>query len=94
MATTNGARSRDRLLKELVSLMRELPREQLIAVADYAHKLQGEAIPRGTAEAVLTALDRVGPLQFDPEELDRLMHEIEAMRRLDFDSDEDDSVSA
>jgi hypothetical protein len=38
---------------------------------------------RGPAEAVLRALEQVGPLQFAPGELDALLAEVQTMREKD-----------
>jgi len=41
--------------------------------------------PRGSAEAILHALDQAGPLQFEPGELESLLAEIQALLELDHD---------
>ncbi len=43
-------------------------------------------VRRGSAEAVLEALEQVGPLQFAPGELDALLAEIQTMREMDLES--------
>jgi len=56
-------------------------------VIDFAGYLQSEynkrQTARGSAEAILQALERVGPLQFEPGELDQLLDEIDQMRLMD-----------
>ncbi len=48
-------------------------------------KQQTSVAPRrGSVEAVLQALEQVGPLQFAPGELDTLLAEIQTMREMDF----------
>ncbi|HHH42264.1 MAG TPA: hypothetical protein ENK56_09720 [Chloroflexi bacterium] len=78
---------KERLLDRLLETARTLPEEKLSAVVDFADYLQHQQRrrkpERGSAEAILQALDRVGPLQFEPGELDQLLAEIERMREMD-----------
>jgi hypothetical protein len=74
----------------LVEAVRDLPREKVLQVIDFADYLRSKYMPdapqRGSAEAVLQALEQVGPLQFAPGELDTLLAEIRTGREMDFDS--------
>ena len=38
---------------------------------------------RGSAEAILQSIDEVGPLEFEPGELDRTLEELREMRHMD-----------
>jgi len=68
----------------LVAAVRDLPPEKVFRVIDFAGYLHGKytsgALRRGSAEAVLQALAQVGPLQFEPGELDTLLAEIQTTR--------------
>jgi len=50
---------------------------------DLRSKYAADALQRGSVEAILQALERVGPLQFAPGELDTLLAEIRTMREDD-----------
>ena len=67
------------LPSELEAIIVELPAAQVETLLDFArflHERYGTQPRRGSAAAILDALDKVGPLQFDEGEL-------EAMRQLD-----------
>ena len=75
-------------LARLLEIAQELPDDKLVEVLDFVEFLHARyAAPpqpkRGSPEAILQALERVGPLQFEPGELDRLLAEIEEMRLMD-----------
>jgi hypothetical protein len=73
----------------LAEAVRDLPRENILQVIDFADYLRSKYVPsapqRGSAEAVLQALEQVGPLQFAPGELDALLAEIRTGREMDMD---------
>lgn len=79
--------TRERLLDKLVETARSLPEDKLLGVIDFAGYLQSEYSrrrpERGSPEAILQALERIGPLQFEPGELDQLLAEIEQIRLMD-----------
>ncbi len=79
--------TKERLLDRLVETAQELPEDKLIEIIDFAGYLQSQYSrrqpERGSPEAILQALERVGPLQFEPGELDQLLAEIEQMRLMD-----------
>lgn len=79
--------TKQRLLDQLVETARELPEDRLLEVLDFAGYLQSRYSrrrpERGSPEAILQALERIGPLQFEPGELDQLLEEIEQMRLMD-----------
>lgn len=70
----------------LEELLAELPEEKSREVIDFAaflHQQYAQKPQRGSAGAILQALDEVGSLEFEEGELDALLDELEAMRRLD-----------
>ena len=71
----------------LAAAVRDLPPEKVRQVIDYADYLRSKYAPNapqpGSAEAVLQALEQVGPLQFTPWELYTLLAEIQTMREMD-----------
>jgi hypothetical protein len=71
----------------LAMAVRDLPYEKILQVIDFADYLRSryapEAPQRGSVEAVLQALEQVGPLQFAPGELNTLLAEIQTMREMD-----------
>ena len=81
--------TKESLLNRLVAVVQELPEDKLLEVYDFADYLQRKYRPRhlerGSAKAILQALERVGPLQFEPGELDDLLTDIERMRAMDLD---------
>ena len=81
--------TKESLLNRLVAVVQELPEDKVLEVYDFADYLQRKYRPRdlerGSAEAILQALERVGPLQFEPGELDDLLTDIERMRAMDLD---------
>ncbi|MGQ9625558.1 MAG: DUF2281 domain-containing protein [Anaerolineae bacterium] len=72
---------------ELIRALQELPEEKVQEVIDFTNYLWEKYArprpPRGSAEAILEALEQGGPLQFEPGELERLLTEIEQMREMD-----------
>ena len=71
----------------LAEAVRDLPPERIRQVIDFADYLRSRYVPaaprQGSAEAVLQALEQVGPLQFAPGELDALLAEVQMMREMD-----------
>jgi hypothetical protein len=80
-------RTKERLTDQLIAAIRELPIEKVATILDFVGYLQSQYSPRnperGSPKAVLHALDQVGPLQFEPGELDTLLTDIERMRETD-----------
>jgi hypothetical protein len=76
--------TKERLLNQLVAVVRELPEDKLLEVYDFAGYLQSkysnQQPERGSAEAILP---HAGKLHFEPGELDQLLAEIEQMRLMD-----------
>ena len=81
------AQKRDDIIDRLVAIVHELPEDKAAEILDFASFLHGRYTrpnhPRGSAEAILAAIDRVGPLEFEPGELEKLLTEIERQRELD-----------
>ena len=71
----------------LATAVRDLPHEKILQVIDFAGYLRSKYAPdapqRGSVEAILQALEQVGPLQFAPGELNTLLAEIQTMREMD-----------
>ena len=71
------AQSKAQLTECLLAAVQGLPEDKVAEVLDFAGYLQSKfgqhRPPRGSAEAILHALEEVGPLQFDPGELDTLL---------------------
>lgn len=73
-------------IKELETIMADLPTEKVQELLDFAHYLHQRYTPhpqRGSATAILDTLEEVGSLQFEESELDTLLADIQAMRQLD-----------
>lgn len=80
---------------DLETLLADLPEEKAQEVLDFAAFLHEQYAPnarRGSAAAILDAIDSTGPLEFDDGELDHLLSDLESMRRLDL--ADHDQVSA
>jgi hypothetical protein len=79
--------TKEQLTDRLITAIRELPTEKVATILDFVGYLQSQysrRIPeRGSPEAVLQALEQLGPLQFEPGELDSLLTDIEYMRETD-----------
>ena len=77
----------------LAEAVRDLPHEKILQVIDFADYLRSKYVPdapqRGSAEAILQALEQIGPLQFAPGELDTLLAEIQTMREMDMETYDD-----
>ena len=76
--------------QEIEAILAELPSDKVQEVVDFASYLRhryGSPLKRGSAGAILQALDTTGPLEFEEGELDTLLDEIEAMRLLDLRDD-------
>ncbi len=80
--------TKEDLLGQLMNAVRVLPADRLQEVVDFAdylqHKPESASVERGSAEALLR---HAGAFQFEPGELDRLLADIEDMRRLDAETD-------
>jgi len=78
---------------QLAAAVQDLPHEKILQVIDFAGYLRSKYVPgaprRGSARAVLQALEQVGPLQFTPGELDTLLAEIQTMREMDMETDDE-----
>ncbi|MFP3897404.1 MAG: hypothetical protein ACLFV5_11300 [Anaerolineales bacterium] len=76
----------------LEEALRGLPPDKIREVADFAEYLRqkcvGDTPRRGSPEAILRALEDVGPLDFEPGELDRRLSEIQAMREMEIETDD------
>jgi len=74
----------------LATAVQDLPHEKILQVIDFAGYLRSRYAPdapqRGSAEAVLQALEQVGPLRFAAGELDTLLAEIQTMREMDLET--------
>ena len=77
----------------LVAAVQDLPPDKILQVIDFASYLRSKYAPdspqRGSSEAILQALEQAGPLQFAPGELDTLLAEIQMMREMDMDTDDE-----
>lgn len=66
-----------------------MPEDKVAEVLDFAGYLQTRIEPsrplRGSAQAILQTLEMVGPLQFDPGELESILDEIALSRDRDAD---------
>lgn len=73
------------LADHLAEVIRDLPQGKILQVIDFADYLRSKYAPhapqRGSVEMILQALERVGPLQFAPGELDTLLAEIQTGSR-------------
>lgn len=73
-----------------IAAIQKLPADKLVTVLDFISFLNSkysQTLPvRGSANAILYALERVGPLHVENGELDVLLADIEAMREHDRDS--------
>ena len=76
--------SKEQLTDRLVAAVQDFPTDKIFVVLDfvgYLHSKYSQRHPeRGSAEAIMQALEEVGPLQFEPGELDALLADIERMR--------------
>jgi|GEM_PF-898317 len=85
------AEMKQQMETRLVAAVQDLPPEKLLQVIDFAGYLRSkyapETLQRGSSEAILQALEQVGPLQFAPGELDTLLAEIQTMREMDMETD-------
>ena len=81
---------RQQIETHLTTAVRGLPPEKILQVIDFAGYLRSKYAPdapqRGSVEAVLQALEQIGPLQFAPGELDTLLAEIQTMREMDLET--------
>jgi hypothetical protein len=74
----------------LSAAVQDLPPEKILQVIDFAGYLRSKYAPdtpkRGSVEAVLQALEQVGPLQFAVGELNARLAEIQIMREMDLET--------
>jgi len=84
------AEMKQQMETRLAASVQDLPPDKMLQVIDFAGYLRSKYAPdtpkRGTAEAILQALEQVGPLQFAAGELDTLLAEIQAMREMDLET--------
>ncbi|MBC8262759.1 MAG: hypothetical protein H8E47_01360 [Anaerolineales bacterium] len=77
----------------LAAAVQDLPPEKILQVIDFAGYLRSRYTPdapqHGSSEAILQALEQVGSLQFAPGELDTLLAEIQTMREMDTETDDE-----
>ncbi len=77
----------------LAAAVQDLPPEKILQVIDFAGYLRSRYAPdaphRGSSEAILQALEQVGPLQFAAGELDTLLADIQTMREMDMETDDE-----
>lgn len=78
-------------LDRLEEALRGLPADKVREVADFVEYLRqkyaADVSRRGSPEAILRALEDVGPLDFEPGELDTLLSEIQSMREMEIEPD-------
>ncbi|MBP9501691.1 MAG: DUF2281 domain-containing protein [Candidatus Promineofilum sp.] len=70
----------------LEALLAELPEDKTREVIDFAaflHQQYAQPFRRGSAGAIMQALDETGGLEFDAGELDTLLDDLESFRQLD-----------
>ena len=76
-----------RIESRLITAVRGLPParvRQVIDFADYLRTKYDADVPRrGSPEVILQALEQTGPLQFAPGELDALLTEVQTLREMD-----------
>ena len=74
----------------LAASVQDLPPDKILQVIDFADYLRSKYAPdtpkRGSAEAILQALEQVGPVQFAAGELNALLAEIQTMREMDLET--------
>ncbi|MEE8390726.1 MAG: hypothetical protein V3S14_08035 [Anaerolineae bacterium] len=84
---------KQQLETHLATAVRGLPPEKMRQVIDFADYLRSKYAPdapqRGSVEVILQALEQVGPLQFAAGELDTLLAEIQTMREMDMETDDE-----
>jgi len=82
-----GQRVREQLTDRLVTDIQDLPTDKMFQVIDFVGYLRTkyslQSPQRGSAEAILQAVEQVGSLQFEPGELDTLLADIQSMREMD-----------
>jgi hypothetical protein len=67
--------------QELEKILDQLPSDKVEELFDFAHYLHQRYAPhprRGSAEAILQTIEDVGPLEFEPGELDTLLESLAA----------------
>ena len=72
--------------QEIEAILAELPADKVQEVVDFASYLRhryGSTPKRGSARAILQALETTGPLEFEKGELETLLEELETMRQID-----------
>ncbi|MBI1801591.1 MAG: hypothetical protein HY259_14825 [Chloroflexi bacterium] len=84
--------AKEQLIDKLAETASELPTEKVYELLDFAGYLDSHYSqrrpPRGSPEAILEALERVGPLIFEPGELERILKEIQDARELDLEEED------
>lgn len=83
----NKDATKKELLDHLISVVQELPADQIAEVSEFAEELKENSkklgSERGSIEAIIETMNKFGPLEFEPGELENLLAEISAMRELD-----------
>jgi hypothetical protein len=96
MAQNRSGSTKEELLDRLISIAQEMSADKIVEVVNFANALkytpEKPRFERGSLEALLDAMNRFGPLEFEPGELETLLTEIYAMRELDL--DKNDRLSA
>jgi len=81
------ARTKEQLTDQLMAELQELPADKMSTVLDFVGYLKSQRrarrLERGSAQAILSVLEEVGPLQFASGELDSLLSDLERLRELD-----------
>ena len=79
--------TKEQLTKRLIATVQDLPIDHVQSVldfADYLHTKFGQHQPvRGSAEAVIQAIQQAGPLMFETGELDQILVDIDRLHNLD-----------
>ena len=83
---------RHALTGRLLRAVQDLPDDKIDEAIDFVEYLQGKygrrQPPRGSAEAFQKAIKEVGPLQFEPGELEELLADMERSRWTDLTGEE------
>ena len=73
--------------QEIEAILAELPADKVQEVVDFASYLRhryGSTPKRGSARAILQALETTGPLAFEEGELEMILEELETVRQMDW----------
>ena len=91
--------TRESITNQLIKMIARMPFQMLMQLFEYAsgllapntekstgatqYQITSTKPKRGSAEAILQSIDEVGPLEFEPGELDRILDELREMRHMD-----------